>query len=346
VAKIEKKGYRDREMIVEIKPQLLDTYHVAANEVVLALSQKSVNFPGGIIKGKNGEISLRTVGEVENVDEIRNVLIRANDMGNWVTVGDVARVIDSFEEESIINKTRGEKSITLTVVKKESGDIIDMVKRITGELDKFRKILPKNYEISTYNDLSYYVKRRLNVLVNNGIVGFILVGLSLFITLGWRISLVTVVGIPVAFFITFVWMAKAGISINLMSMFGLIMVLGMLVDDAIVVAENIYRHIEEGEPPAKAVVSGTSEVIVPVLGTVLTTVVAFSPMIFMTGIMGKFMWTLPAVVIVALTASWLDACLSCPPTSRMWSPGTLCTKESLRRRAGYWRFSKTHTGDA
>ncbi|PKL39641.1 MAG: AcrB/AcrD/AcrF family protein [Spirochaetae bacterium HGW-Spirochaetae-1] len=312
VAKVDKKGYRDREMIIDVKPGLLDSYHVAINEVILALSRKSLDFPGGVIKEDGREVLIRTVGEVKNVDEIRKVLIRANDMGNWVTIGDVAQVRDSFEEETVINKTRGEKSIALTVVKKESADIITLVDSVMVEVDKFKKILPKEYNISIYRDFSYYVKRRLNVLVTNGIIGFTLVVLSLLITLGWRISIVTALGIPTAFFATFIWMAWYGISINLMSMFGLIMVLGMLVDDAIVVAENIYRHMEEGESVKQAVVNGTSEVIIPVMGTILTTVVAFSPLILMKGIMGKFMWTLPAVVIVALLASWIECMFILP----------------------------------
>jgi len=312
VAKIDKKGYRDREMLIDVKPELLDSYHVAINEVILAMSRKSLDFPGGLIKEEGREVLIRTVGEVQNTEEIRNVLVRANDMGNWVTIGDVARVSDTFEEENIINKTRGEKSIALTIVKKESADIITLVDGIMMEVDKFKKILPAEYDTSIYRDLSYYVKRRLNVLVSNGIVGFSLVLLSLFITLGWRVSIVTALGIPTAFFATFIWMAQADVSINLMSMFGLIMVLGMVVDDAIVVAENIYRHMEEGEPVKQAVVNGTSEVILPVMGTILTTVVAFSPLIFMKGIMGKFMWTLPAVVIVALLASWFECMFILP----------------------------------
>lgn len=160
--------------------------------------------------------------------------------------------------------------------------------------------------------MSFYVKRRLDVLVNNGIVGFTLVAITLFITLGWRIALVTALGIPFSMFFTFIWMGSADLSINLMSMFGLIMVLGMLVDDAIVVSENIYRHLEEGDPVKDAVLNGTMEVIAPVAGTVLTTIVAFAPLMFMKGIMGEFIWVLPAVVIASLIASWIECMFILP----------------------------------
>lgn len=312
VARIDKQGYRDREMIVEVNPALLDVYQVGVNEVVTALAKKNLNFPGGIIKAPSGEVMIRTIGEVETADELKRVLIRANDLGNWVSVGDVATVKDSFEEESIINTTLGKKSVTLTVLKKESADIISLVDQILNEIKRFKKLLPGNFEIITNNDLSYYVRRRLNVLSNNAIVGSLLVVISLLLALGWRISLVTALGLPLAFCGTFIWMAHSGISVNLMSMFGLIVVLGMLVDDAIVVAENVYRHLEDGMPVREAVINGTHEVIIPVAGTILTTIAAFAPLMFMSGIMGKFMWTLPAVVSVALLFSWAESMLILP----------------------------------
>jgi len=312
VSRIDKQGWRDREMIVEVKPGLLERYHVGLNEIIVALSNKNLNFPGGLVQTPEEDVMIRTIGEVETVRDIENVLIRANDLGNWVKVGDVARVRDSFEEEEIKNRTMGKKSITLTVLKKESADIIDVVDQIMVEVDTFKKRNEKHYEVSVSNDLSYFVKRRLKVLINNGIVGFSLVILSLLISLGWRISIVTALGLPLAFSGTFIWMGQNDITINLMSMFGLIMVLGMLVDDAIIVAENVYRHLEEGEPVKEAVINGTSEVIVPVLGTILTTIAAFAPLMFMTGIMGKFIWTLPAVVSIALVASWLESMFILP----------------------------------
>lgn len=185
VGKIEKSGYRDREMIVEVRPESLQSLHVAINEVINALSKKNLNFPGGVIKTPAGEFLIRTIGEVKNTDDISKVLIRANDTGYWVKVGDLAVVKDSFKEEEIITKTLGRKAITLTVIKKESADIIRTVDDIRKEIKDFRKILPEQYEMSEFNDMSFYVKRRLDVLVNNGIVGFTLVAITLFITLGW-----------------------------------------------------------------------------------------------------------------------------------------------------------------
>ncbi len=312
VAKVTREGYRDREMVIEVDPILLDRYHVAINDVVLALSKRNLNFPGGQVKTRKEEIMVRTIGEVETAGEIGNILIRANDIGNWVRVKDVARVKDSFDEEVLISKTNGEQTVNLTILKKESGDIINVVDEIFGIVDSFRDKYSNEYDFVTSRDLSYFVKRRLRVLKNNAIVGFILVMLSLFLTLGWRIAIVTTIGLPIAFCIAFIWMGQQGLTINLISMFGLIVVLGMLVDDAIIVAENIYRHLESGKDVRSAVIEGTAEVIVPVAGTIMTTIAAFSPLMLMTGIMGKFMWALPAVVSVSLIGSWLESMLILP----------------------------------
>ncbi|MFC1670295.1 efflux RND transporter permease subunit [Spirochaetota bacterium] len=311
VSKIDKQGYRDREMVVEVQPGLLDDYHVALNDITNALSRKNLNYPGGLIKSKSEDLMIRTIGEVKNTKEISNILIRANDRGNWVRIKDVANVKDTFEEETIINKTNLQKSITLTILKKETADIIETIGYVKKEVIKYNKKFP-GYKYVLSNDLSKLVKRRLNVLINNSIVGLILVVLILFFTLGWRISLVTALGIPLAFCATFIWMGQYGVTVNLMSMFGLIVVLGMVVDDAIVVAENIYRHLEEGLPLKKAIVEGTAEVFIPILGTILTTIAAFAPLMFMSGVFGAWVWTLPAVVSIALVASWFEAMFILP----------------------------------
>jgi multidrug efflux pump subunit AcrB len=187
--------------------------------------------------------------------------------------------------------------------------LVDQAKEVVAE---YKATLPEKYDVVLTNDFSFYVKNRLDVLKGNGLIGIVLVVLSLLVTLGWRISIVTSIGLPIAFAGTFWMMGIQGVSINLISMFGLIMVLGMLVDDAIIVSENIYRHLEHGEKLKAAVINGTSEVIIPVAGTILTTIAAFAPLLFMGGVMGKFMWALPAVVSIALTMSWLESMLILP----------------------------------
>ncbi|HPA72086.1 MAG TPA: efflux RND transporter permease subunit [Spirochaetota bacterium] len=312
IARIEMLGYRDREILVEMDSTLLDYYHVSVSEVILALSRRNINIPGGIIHTARNDILVRTISEVNSVEEVKSVLIRVNDMGYQVRVGDVARVKDSFEEETEVATTNGVKSVTLTVLKKESSDIITLMDSIRSEIESFRRRLPAGYEIVTNNDLSYFVKRRLDVLVNNGLQGLILVAISLILSYGWRISLFTSLAVPFSIFITFIWMGLYNVSINLNSMFGLIMALGMLVDNNIVVSDNIYRHLEEKWKLRDAVVRGAAEVTIPIAATALTTIASFAPLMFMSGIIGKFIWTIPAIVSMALIASWAESAFVLP----------------------------------
>ncbi|PIQ86701.1 MAG: MFS transporter [Candidatus Omnitrophica bacterium CG11_big_fil_rev_8_21_14_0_20_45_26] len=313
VAKVSRLGWRDREIWVEVNPDVVNRDKLSLENVAMALATQNLNSPGGTLDTPDGgEFLVRTMGEFENADGIKKVIIRANDLGNWITVGDVAEVKDTFEDDDRIEKTRGKKTITLTVIKKESGDIIDVVNEVKRVSKAFEAQQDGQVEISFFDDMSYYVKRRLNVLVNNGKVGMVLVVGSLIVFMTKRLALMTAMGIPIALLTTFFLMHTLGLSINLVTMFALIMVLGLIVDDAIVISENVYRHMESGKSPKQAAVDGTMEVALPVISTVLTTIAAFIPLFFMTGIMGKFIRCIPVVVVAALSASLIEALFVLP----------------------------------
>ncbi|MGB3056856.1 MAG: efflux RND transporter permease subunit, partial [Candidatus Omnitrophota bacterium] len=200
----------------------------------------------------------------------------------------------------------------LVVMKKESGDAISIVADVREQCADFLKKVPPGLEISFVNDYAYFANRRLGVLKNNAWFALVIVIAIMMIFLQKRVAFFTVLGIPISFFITFIAMDAMGITVNMISMFGLVIVLGMLVDDGIIVAENVYRYMEEGMPPREAAVKGTEEVMGAVTSAVLTTVAAFAPLLFMTGIIGKFIRNIPAVVIVALIASLGEALIILP----------------------------------
>ena len=312
VAKINKSGYRDRELQVHLDPVKMRERYVSFDEIEQALSSRNISVPAGEINTKTTEYSIRTTGEFSTAEEVENIIIRANDMGNWLRIKDVAEVIDSFKKEDIINKTLGTRSINLIVMKKESGDAITIVKKLKKTCDAFLKNYPDKLEISYVNDYSFFARRRLNVLKNNGWASLILVILAMLLFLQRRVALMTVLGIPIAFLATFIAMGMMGITINLISMFGLIIVLGMLVDDGIIIAENVYRYMEQGMRPREAAVKGSEEVMGAVTTAVFTTIAAFSPLLFMTGIIGKFIRNIPTVLIVALLASLGEALIILP----------------------------------
>ncbi|MCK4519308.1 MAG: efflux RND transporter permease subunit, partial [Candidatus Omnitrophica bacterium] len=286
-------------------------FHLSLKEIMAALKRRNMSIPAGKMRGEK-EIVIRTTGEFHTVEEIENVIIRANDMGNWLRIKDVAAVRFYFEDEEVINKSSGTRSIMLTVIKRSSGDTINIVDDVKKQTAGFVQNAPKNLEINYINDISYYIRRRLGVLRNNGIIGFALVICVLVFFLHHRTAFLTALGIPIAFGATLAIMGYFDISVNLITMFGLIIVLGMLVDDGIIVAENCSRYLEAGMDPRASAIKGTEEVLKPVITAVLTTMAAFAPLLFLPGIMGKFIKGIPIVVIIALCASLLEALIILP----------------------------------
>lgn len=309
VASVRRGGFRDREFWIELDLDKMKDMHVSFDEVAGSLSKRNIGLPAGKIESPENVFSVKTRGEFHAKAEIENVIIRANDAGVQLKIKDVGTVSDTFEEQDIIDRTEGYRSISLVVVKREKADtikIVDKVKKITAEFKN------SSIEVRAFYDLSYYIRRRLNVLTSNGILGFILVSVSLFIFLHHVPAFFTAWGIPVALLLTFSLMNLLGLSINLITMFGLIIVLGMLVDDGIIICENIYRYIEKGMTPREAAIKGASEVMVPVLSTVATTIVAFLPLVFMSGLLGKFMRDVPIVICLALGASLIETFFCLP----------------------------------
>ena len=307
VARIQRKGWRDREVWVEVDPTKLREYYISLDEIMMALRSRNLNLPAGTMRGKESEYIVRTSGEFLTKKEVEETVIRANDIGNWLKVKDVAVVRDEFEDENERTKSFGTRAINLVVLKKEDADAIKLVHKLKKVIENFKRNVPESIHVYTLDDMSFYIRRRLNILKNNGFIGIIFVLLILRLFLSNRVAFFTALGIPIAFSITLGFMLATGMSINMMTMFGLIIVLGMIVDDGIIIAENAYRHIEAGLPPREAAVKGAEEVIPAVTTTIITTIVAFLPLAFMTGIIGRFVRFIPIVVIVALIASLFEA---------------------------------------
>lgn len=314
VSAVKRNGLRDKEIWVQLTPESMTQNHVGLTEVIRALSLQNTTLPGGkFYDESNREYILKTSGAFENKDDVARTVVRASTLGEWIRVGDIALVEDKFAEETIINKTRGTRSINLVVIKRAKGDSIRLVDDIKVLASDFLKTAPSELEISYINDLSFYIRRRLNVLINNGVVGLVLVAISLFLFLSVGTAIGACIGIPTALLLTFSLMNGFDISINLLSLFGLIMVLGMLVDEDIVIAENVYRHIEDEHEDVKtAAINGANEVSTPVVATALTTIAAFIPIYFMGGIMGKFTQHIPTIIIITLAASLVEAIIILP----------------------------------
>jgi multidrug efflux pump subunit AcrB len=268
--------------------------------------------PGGTLKTARGEYLVRTVGEVTRAEELEKVVLRATAKGNLLTLGQVASVRDTFEEPTTLGRFNGRPAINLQVSKEKTGDTIAIANAVRSFTEEYGKRLPPGVDVGVYNDFSIYIKNRLNTLKQSGYIGLFLVLIVLRLFLTGRIAIMTALGIPVAFCGTAILMYLYGISINMLSAFSLIVVLGMVVDDAIVVTENIYRHMEEGHDPKEAATAGTDQVFMPVVASTMTTIAAFIPMLMVPGSIGNFLAVIPICVTFALLASLLESLLILP----------------------------------
>ena len=304
VAQVRVTGLRELEWHVEVDAEALLRFELSLEEVARALERQNLNLPGGLLERPRDEVVLRTRGETRTARQIEEVTIRALPDGSHVRVADVARVRPGFQRADSYGRLDGEPALNLVVLKDSDGDILEIsaaVKAIAADLS-----LPPGVKGTVHTDLSVFLQSRLDIMRSNAIQGFVLVFLCLCLFLDWRMAVLVALGIPAAFLIAFVGMAALGISINMMSLFALILVLGMLVDDAIVVTENVQRRIDLGETPHVAAIEGTAEVALPILATVLTTMAAFLPLLLTPGEMGKWMFQVPIVVTFCLMASLFE----------------------------------------
>jgi multidrug efflux pump subunit AcrB len=310
IAKVTLNGYREEVFDIQVKLEKLLQYDLTLMEILNAIKDRQVNITAGNIKLPKQEKLVRTLQENETVKSLENIVIISNDRGSSIQVKDVARVSRILRDKTREERADGKLAIFLGVSAKANADVIETSELVEKEIKKLAE--ERGFEYKAFNDLSYYVKKRLGVLSQNGVQGIILVIICLVFFMNFRVSLITALGAPFAFLVAFSLMDSFDITINLISMFGLILVLGMLVDDSIIVAEQYYQFLEKGFKPKEAAKKAAKETLAPVTSTVITTMIAFGSLFFMDGIMGKFMWPVPAVVIICLIASWLECFLILP----------------------------------
>ena len=328
VARVSRMGYLKREYLIEADPEKLAARQVSLGSLITTIKLRNISLPGGTASDNTGlERLVKTEAEYENPNEIMKTVVFANDAGFGTRIGDVATVQESLEKPDRIYRTNGKDSINLIVMKKANADALTVVESIKDKVKELSTRMPDGIDLGYTNDFSIYLSKRLDALGSNLVVGLILVVIVLALFLPWQATIVVAAGIPVALFGALTAAYLLGYSLNLISLIGLIIVLGMLVDDAIVVTENIWRHMEMGKDIVRATVSGASEVFTPVIASILTTVSAFGPMLFMTGVFGAFIFEIPSMVILALIFSLLEAFLIMPSHFNSWVGPFISSKD-------------------
>ncbi len=306
-------GIRDYEISIEISEDTLRKYNITFDQISQAVRNYGINLPAGTLRTKYEDIRLKALGRRYAAKEYRDIPIITDTDGTLITLGKIAEIKDSFDEDAqIFSLFNGKRAVSINIFKTEDEDSIDIVKLIDKYVAEKSADLPAGLNISKFMDRSRMVKDRLNMLISNGILGLCLVFVSLWMFLDLRLSFWVAMGIPISLAGALAIMSLFGASINMISMFGMIMVLGLIVDDAIVVGEAIYYRRQSGDGMMESAVNGTAEVALPVLAAVLTTVLAFLPLFFIPGIMGKFIGVMPVPVVAALAISLIEGLFILP----------------------------------
>jgi multidrug efflux pump len=315
-------GGTEREIQVQIIPERLAHYGLAMHDVVGALGDENVNIPGGNVEVGRGNFLLRVPGEFKTTRDIEQVAIkRVGDRP--VFVRDVARVVDGYAERETYSRMAGQASVTLAVKKRAGANILEVASNAKATAAAQAERWPAGVTFRALGDESKYIAQSVADLQNNILTALILVIAVIVLFMGFRPSLFVAMSIPLSMLASMLVLDVLGFTLNMVVLFSLILALGMLVDNAIVVVENVYRHQEMGKDRRQAAIDGTSEVAVAVAASTATTVAAFFPLVFWTGIMGEFMGFLPKTVIIVLVMSLVMAIAVLPVVMSRFMPQSI-----------------------
>ncbi len=303
-------GAKDYEIAIEISEDALRRYDLTMSEVASTIRRSSINLSSGQIQTQGGDILLRTNTKGNSGDAFENIVLRADSDGGVLRVSDVATVRDGFVDVDLVNQFNGRESILVKVQKSEAEDVLAIAGTIKTFLQDYTP--PRDIDVSVWDDQTETLQERIGLLVRNGVLGFALVFLFLVIMLDLRLALWVAMGVPISFLGAFLFFDAFDVNINMISLFALIIVLGIVVDDAVVVGESIISEQEHGKSGIEAAMDGVNAVIGPVMVGVLTTMAAFAPLLFVTGTFGQILGLVPVVVILVLAMSLIEAFLILP----------------------------------
>ncbi len=332
VSKIDDKLIRERELHILVDRSRIQEYDLTLEEVAASLQDFNRNVPSGHLPDATGELEVRAVGEALHPEQLGAITVRKHPSGAHVHLRDIARIEEGFERKTFYARFNGNDCKALSIAKTDEADSRVVAERVREAMARFETSVPEGVRVNACLDTSDIIKSRMRILVTNLCSGIVLVFLTLWLVMGVRNALLAIVGIPFAFLCSVLFMHLLGVTINAVSLFAMVLCSGMIVDDAIVVLENIYRHVEENrrrevETGQKgslhdAIITGTSEVLWPVISSSMTTVVAFLPMLLMGGVTGKFFSIIPKTVTVVLFASLVECLLILPVHYLDWGPRT------------------------
>ncbi len=311
ISQISITGYPEEEIEIAVDENNLLAYNLTFNEVSQAVSNANILVTGGNIKTDAEEYLIRANNRSYYGDELSNLIIKADATGKTIRLKDVAKVRDRFSETPNASYFNDDLSVNVTVTSTNNEDLISSADKVKEYIEDFNQKY-NNVQLNVVRDLSITLNQRTALLTENAIIGMILVLAFLSLFLNTRLAFWVAFGLPVAFLGMFIFAGQFDVTINVLSLFGMIIVIGILVDDGIVIAENIYQHYEKGKSPVQAAIDGTMEVIPPIVSAILTTVLAFSTFLFLDGRIGEFFGEVSTIVILTLVVSLVEALIILP----------------------------------
>jgi len=305
-------GSRPYEISIEVSEFTLEKYGMTLGEVALAIRRGSLDLPAGSIRADSGDIQLRTKGQAYTGLDFEEILIRTNPDGSRILLKDVADIKDGFEDTGRFSEFNGKQTFTIRVLSVGDQNELEISQTVRDYIAAKQASIPSGVGLTAWADVTYYLKGRLDMMIKNLVIGALLVFLSLALFLRLKLAFWVMVGLPVAFLGTLFLMPSFGITVNLISLFGFILVLGIVVDDAIVIGESAYTSIRAKGHSIDNVLEGVFKVAMPAIFGVLTTIAAFIPILMISGIMGKFFSAIGWVVTLCLVFSIVESKLILP----------------------------------
>lgn len=336
---------RPYEIAIEVSEERLREYGITFDQVVQAVRANSLNLPGGVLRTEGEEIRLRTVGKSYSGKQFAAIVVAALPDGKRITLDRIAEIRDGLAEDISSMRFNGQNAVTLRVQKTKEEDTLLIDRAVLAYAERKQQELPEGISLTVWARNAPRLEARIRLLLRNGLMGLVVVFIMLWLFLDIRLSFWAGMGMPVSILGAFMVMWYFGATINMMSLFAMITVLGIIVDDAIVVGEAIYTARKNGLPPLRAAVEGVVEVGLPVIGAVTTTIVAFIPLFFVAGVMGRLVVVVPLVVISALAVSLVE-CLFLLPAhlSHLPDPSARLEGKGIIKSIGLWFHQTTNLG--
>ena len=320
ISKVELFGARPEEVTIELSEAALRRYGITFTEVANAIRGSSLNLSSGQVRTATGDIQLRVLNLADTERDFADIIVRQSEAGGVIRVGDVARIVDGFEEEKILATLNGMPAVLLQVQSTDDMQVVKSSESTKAWIEEVNRTLPEGVRVQLWFDTADIYTSRMDLITESSVLGLILVFVVLILTLRPKVALWVTAGIGVAFLGSFALLPANDVSLNVISTFAFLLVLGIVVDDAIVVGESIHHHTHMGMPGEQAAIEGTLSVARPVIFAVLTTIVAFAPWLFVSGVDAQITRQLSIVITLALVISLIEAFFILPAHLRHVEP--------------------------